>query len=188
MGGAIGLRALMGDHPFEAATFSGPMWGIGLSPIQKLMVHVLAPPLELLGLANRRAPGSSGQSHYLTQPFEGNLLTGDEDMYAYMRRQVEAQPRLGLGGPSTHWVLQALEENEAVESLPSPDVPCLCFLGTDEKIVNSEKVRDRMNRWPNGELIMVPKGRHETPMELAPVRAEFYARAAALLDEVRMPL
>ncbi|WP_417249900.1 alpha/beta fold hydrolase [Celeribacter sp.] len=188
MGGAIGLRALMGDHPFEAATFSAPMWGIGLSPTQKLLTRVVAPVLKAAGFANRHAPGTNGKPYYQVQPFEGNTLTSDAEMYAYMRRQVEAEPRLGLGGPSSHWVLVATAENAAAARLPSPDIPALCFLGTDEAIVDSEAVRDRMSRWPNGTLISVPKGRHEIPMELPPIRAEFYARAAALLDEVRMPM
>jgi lysophospholipase len=180
MGGAIGLRALMEGKPFLAAGFSAPMWGIGLTPIQKAMVRFLSPVMHALGLQNRRAPGTKAQTYMLWHPFEDNLLTSDAETYRYMTDQIIAQPDLGLGGPSTHWVSEAIAENDWAREQPLPDVPVLCFLGTDEKIVNTAAVKDLVARWPSCELVPVAHGRHEIPMEAPASRALFYDRLAAV--------
>ena len=180
MGGAIGLRALMQGKPFLAAGFSAPMWGIGLTPIQKAMVRFLSPVMHALGLQNRRAPGTKAETYMLWHPFEDNLLTSDAEMYRYMTDQIIAQPDLGLGGPSTHWVTEAIAENDWASAQHLPDVPVLCFLGTDEKIVNTTAVKDLAARWPSCALVPVSHGRHEIPMENPATRALFYDRLAAV--------
>ena len=185
MGGAIGLRALLEGAPFEAASFSAPMWGIGLTPIQKAMVQFLAPILSLLKLDDTHAPGTNSDTYMMVQDFEGNTLTRDPDMYAYMRAQVAAHPDLGLGGPSTRWVCESIGENTYIDTLASPDVPALCFLGSDESIVNTAAVRARMARWPKGELVDVPRAQHEIPMEVLQSREMFFDRSCALFDANR---
>ncbi|MBU2935415.1 alpha/beta hydrolase [Pacificibacter marinus] len=182
MGGAIGLRALLEGAPFEAASFSAPMWGIGLTPVQKAMLRFLAPMLTLLNMDCKRAPGTKSETYIMANEFEGNVLTRDADMYAYMRAQVAAEPDLGLGGPSTRWVCESIAENTHIDTITSPDVPALCFLGLDESIVNTDAVRSRMARWPRGELVEVPKGQHEIPMEVPETRKTFFDRSCALFD------
>lgn len=182
MGGAIGIRALLEGAPFEAVSFSAPMWGIGLTSVQKAMLQFLAPVLALLKMDRRRAPGTKSETYMMVQDFEGNALTRDPDMYAYMRAQVAAEPDLGLGGPSTRWVRESIAENTDIEALESPDVPALCFLGLDETIVNTDAVRARMARWPRGELVEVPKAQHEIPMEVPETRQQFFDRSCALFD------
>lgn len=182
MGGAIGLRALLEGAPFEAASFSAPMWGIGLTSVQKVMLQFLAPILALFNLDRQRAPGTKSETYMMGQDFEGNTLTSDANMYAYMRAQVAAEPSLGLGGPSTRWVRESIAENTDIDTFASPDVPILCFLGMNEAIVNTDAVRARMARWPRGELIEVPKAQHEIPMEVPETRKQFFDRSCALFD------
>ena len=185
MGGAIGIRALLEGAPFEAASFSAPMWGIGLTPVQKMMVQFVAPVLSLLKRDCMHAPGTSSDTYMMVQDFDGNTLTRDPDMYAYMRAQVAAHPDLGLGGPSTRWVCESIGENTYIDTLASPDVPALCFLGSDESIVNTAAVRARMARWPKGELVDVPRAQHEIPMEVLQSREMFFDRSCALFDANR---
>ncbi|SEK61191.1 alpha/beta fold hydrolase [Pacificibacter marinus] len=182
MGGAIGLRALLEGAPFEAASFCAPMWGIGLTPVQKVMVRFLAPVLSVLKLDRSHAPGTSSDTYMMVQDFDGNTLTRDPDMYDYMRKQVAAHPDLGLGGPSTHWVRESIGENIYLDTQESPDVPVLCFLGGDESIVNTAAVRARMDRWPSGILVEIPNAQHEIPMEVPQSRALFFNRSCALFD------
>lgn len=170
MGGAIGLNALMRDHPFSAAAFSAPMWGIGLSTAQKLLVKLLLPLLKLTGTADRRAAGTKPETYMLWQPFEGNKLTSDPEMYSYMRDQIVAHPDLGLGGPSAQWVETAMTNCAHFTVADMPDMPALCFLGGDEEIVNTDAVRRVAGRWESCTLIDIPKARHEIMMETPEIR------------------
>ncbi|MBW6416766.1 alpha/beta fold hydrolase [Celeribacter sp. PS-C1] len=183
MGGAIGIRALIEGKPFQAAGFSAPMWGIGLTPIQRLLVRFASPVLDALGLQNMRAPGTKLETYMIWNGFKNNLLTSDREMFDYMTDQVVAKPDLGLGGPSSHWVMEAIRENDWAAEHPLPDVPVLCFLGGDEKIVNTQAVKDLATRWPSCELVIVPGARHEVPMETPATRKQFYDRLAALFEQ-----
>lgn len=183
MGGAIGLRALIEGKPFHAAGFSAPMWGIGLTPVQKLMLRFVSPVLHLLGLQNRLAPGTKPETYMIWNGFKDNLLTSDREMFDYMTHQVVTRPELGLGGPSSHWVVEAIRENDWAFELDLPDVPALCFLGGDEQIVNTQAVKDLAMRWTSCELVTIPGARHEVPMESPATRALFYDRLAALFTE-----
>lgn len=183
MGGAIGVRALIEGKPFKAAGFSAPMWGIGLSPVQKLMVRFVSPVLHALGLQNLRAPGTKPESYMIWHGFEDNLLTSDQEMFDYMKCQIVEHPDLSLGGPSSHWVSEAIAENDWAFDHPMPDIPVLCFLGLDEKIVNTDAVRAFASRWHSCELIEVAGARHEIPMETAATRKLFYDHLTKLFSD-----
>ena len=65
---------------------------------------------------------------------------------------------------------------------PSPEVPCITFLGTDEAIVDSDRIYERMGRWPNGQLKLIENGRHEILMERAPLRERVLDDMIGLFD------
>ena len=83
-----------------------------------------------------------------------------------------------LAGPSIAWLQTALREMEALAEMPSPDYPCLTFLGTDEKIVDPDNIKQRMPNWSNGTLEIVESGKHEIMMETASMRDRFFAKTA----------
>jgi lysophospholipase len=182
MGGCIGLRALVRGLPFRAAVFSAPMWGIAMAawlrPVSWL-VTTLAPPF---GLAHRYAPTTGSEIYLLQAPFDGNVLTSDREMWAYMRQQVSEVPQLALAGPSLAWFGAALRECAALAALPSPALPAICALGTAEKVVDVPPVHLRMAGWANGQLDLYPGAEHEIMMETVAVRTRFFDRAVALFD------
>ncbi|MGC9367962.1 MAG: alpha/beta fold hydrolase [Paracoccaceae bacterium] len=183
MGGCIGLRAMMEGLDVKAACFSGPMWDIEFPSLLRPVAWVIAFTGRQIGLGPRYAPGTSGNVAYPeAAPFEGNDLTNDPDMYAYMRRQTEAEPALSLGGPSLHWVHEALREIRALRNRPSPAHPALSFVGSDEKIVAPAAIEDRMARWPGGKLERVDGGRHEVMMETPERRKRFFDAAATFFE------
>ena len=53
-----------------------------------------------IGRGEDYAPGTSATSYADTQPFEGNVLTNDPEMYAYMQAQTNAPP--GPGARRAH--------------------------------------------------------------------------------------
>lgn len=185
MGGCIGLRALIEGLPVAAAAFSAPMWGIRIAPGLRPMAWTLSWGLRAVGLGHRYTPGTSASSYVSASDFDVNLLTHDEEMFAYMARQIEQCPDLALGGPSTHWLSEALHETRLLNRIASPPVPALTLIGAEEAIVDADRVRERMLRWPLGRIETVPGARHEVMMETPPRRRRFFDGAAALFDAHR---
>jgi lysophospholipase len=175
MGGCIGLRAVMEGLDVASCVFTGPMWGIRMSEALRPVAWSLSWGSKQLGVSERIAPGSSPGAYVLTEPFETNRLTRDAEMYDYMIAHLRAVPELSLGGPSLHWLHEALVEMRALRQRPAPALPCLTLMGSDEDIVEQDKVRERMARWPGGRLEVIEGGRHEVLMEDAETRGRLFA-------------
>ncbi len=182
MGGGIGLRAVMEGMPVQACGFTGPMWGIYMSPIVKPFGWMLSHAMPAVGLGTRLPPSTRYENYVLAEPFEGNVLTRDPEMYELMRVQMEAHPELALGGPSLIWFREALMECRQLASRPSPDLPCVCFVGAEEKIVDVQAARDRMAIWPRGELDIIEDAEHEVLMETPAVRTRIFDRLDRLFS------
>jgi lysophospholipase len=183
MGGCIGLRALSEGLDVQAASFTGPMWGIGLSALVRPVAWGLSGIGCGLGLGNALVPGTKNRTYVLETAFEDNTLTGDRQMYARMQAQSRTHGELTLGGPSLRWLNRALRECRNLARMDSPAVPCVTVLGTDEEIVDVHAIHDRMSRWPNGDLMLVEKGKHEILMEGTDLRLPATDRIAALFDD-----
>ncbi|MFY0617941.1 alpha/beta hydrolase [Shimia sp.] len=183
MGGCIGLRALMEGLPVAAAAFSGPMWGIHIDPWMRPAAWVLSALSKPLGFGTKLAPGTSATTYVLDQAFDGNALTKDADMYAYMQRQMTTHSDLSLAGPSLHWLYEALKECRHLAAQPSPDVPCMTFLGKDEQIVDVPAIHDRMTRWPNGTLDTIDAGEHEVMMEVPESRGHVFDASSTFFEQ-----
>lgn len=181
MGGCIGLRTLMGDHPFVAAAFSAPMWGIQLNPLVAPFAGILAQTAVGIGAATAYPPGQAGLSYFDKIAFSDNKLTTDPDSYLYMKRMAQAEPDLMIGGPTYQWLSRALSETVALHRMPSPDLPAIVFLGTDEQIIDPARIHGRMSRWPKGTLDVQPNLRHEMLMEAPDVRRPILDKIAALI-------
>ena len=182
MGGCIGLRGLMGQHPFGAAAFSAPMWGIAISTWMRPLANVIATASGWFGLSHIYAPGTGAKSYVNEAAFMGNVLTTDHDMWAYMGAQTQAHPELALGGPSIAWAKAALAECHALSMMSSPDLPCYVALGTAEKVVDPMPIHARMAIWPKGKLEFYNGAEHEVMMEGQTARTRFYDAAAALFS------
>ncbi len=180
MGGAIGLRALTDGLAVERAAFSSPMWGISLSAGLRPAAWALTWTARRVGLSHLYAPGTSGSAYPHATPFEANLLTNDEAQYARMARQTDTYPDLALGGPSLGWLNEAMADCAALAERPSPGIPCVAVVGSDEKIVDLDAVAERMRGWPGGRLVTIEDGRHETLMDTPDRRG----RALASILEV----
>ncbi|MCB1355504.1 MAG: alpha/beta hydrolase [Maritimibacter sp.] len=183
MGGCIGLRALHGHLPVRAAVFSGPLWGVQLKPIETAIawaVALLGPPL---GFGDRLTPRAQPDHKLIAGTFEGNDLTTDVQMWEFMKAQIARYPDLALGGPTIVWFRAMMVETARLTRLPAPDIPALSFLATRESIVNVDRMRRLMARWPKGRLETVEGAKHELMMERAEIRTRFFDRAAAFFRE-----
>ncbi|MCX7889919.1 MAG: alpha/beta hydrolase [Rhodobacteraceae bacterium] len=180
MGGCIGLRALHEGLPVKAAVFSGPMFGIRIDGWLRPAAWAMGLAARAAGLGAGFAPTTGPAPYVLAAPFEGNLLTTDPDMYALMRRQLLDHPELALGGPTRHWLIEALIECRALRALPSPALPAYAAYGAEERIADAADMVDRMARWPGGRIEAFPGARHEVLMETEERRARFFAAALEL--------
>ena len=185
MGGAIGLRAIYRGLPVRAVTFSAPMWGIRIHPALRPAAWVLSTASRVVGHSHQYAPGTKPITYVAEAPFAGNVLTSDPQMYAFMQAQVRSYPELALGGPSLHWLSEALRECLRLRLMASPKLPCVTMLGTVERVVDRRPIHDRMARWPGGTLIMVPGAEHEVMMETPAIRAQFYDTTCARFEAHR---
>ncbi|WGW02303.1 alpha/beta fold hydrolase [Tropicibacter oceani] len=182
MGGCIGLRAVMDGLPVASCTFTGPMWGIRIADPLRPAAWALSWGSKHFGLSHHYAPGTGNDSYVASAPFEDNMLTTDPEMWDYMRRQILAQPDLQLGGPSLGWLHEALSETRSLARRPSPTLPCLCFTGTNERIVDIPRIEQRMAHWPGGKLVMVHKGEHELLMEHDTMRQDVMDQILGLFE------
>jgi len=185
MGGCIGLRAVMEGLDVQSVVFSAPMWGIRMGAGLRPFAWSLAWGLRQIGLGHRYTPSTTGAHYVLSEPFETNKLTNDRGMWEHMARQLAAHPELGIGGPSLRWLHEALRETRALSRRPSPALPCLTLLGSDEEIVDVARIHDRMARWPGGRLEMVAGGRHETLMDSPEMQARLFAMICDFFDAAR---
>jgi len=183
MGGAIGLRALLEGLPVRAAAFTGPMWGIAMSVPMRPLAWSLAWVSGKIGLGHVYTPGTKPETYVRQAPFQGNLLTTDRDMFAYMQRQLAMYPDLALGGPSLNWLYQSLAECREMAAAGVPDLPAITFLGSNERVVDTPPVHVRMARWPRGRLDIVDGSEHEVLMETPVIRTRVFDDMAALFAE-----
>lgn len=165
MGGAIGLRALQNGLDVNAAFFSAPMWGILIAPIMKPIATTLSTVFTGIGMGCHFAPGTTEKSYVSNNPFEDNVLTTNPEMFAWLAEQERSYPQLKLGGPSMNWVKAALKECHALAKMPAPQTPTLTFLGSNERIVDSNAVTSYMQNWATGKLVMINGAEHEILME-----------------------
>ncbi|WP_293576586.1 alpha/beta hydrolase [Phaeobacter sp.] len=185
MGGAIGLQAVYEALPVKACVFSAPMWGIQIPAPLRPLANLLSLVGPGFGLASMRTPTTTIDPYVLATPFPGNALTNDADMYRLMQRQVTMDPRLAVGGPTVRWLTESIKACAQLARRPSPSLPCLTFLGTEEQIVNTDAIHQRMARWPSGELAMIDGAQHEVMMEDHGTRTNVFARIAAFFDQHR---
>ena len=182
MGGCIGLRALINGLDVNAAMFSAPMWGMEMSVLARPFAWVLSTLSLALGFDKKMVPGQMEEGYVLREDFAANTLTNDPEVWAMLGRQLKAQPDLGLGGPSLRWLNKSLHETRALSRLPLPATPCLTFLGTDEEIVDPQRIKDRMKAWTNGTLRVLQGGKHEMLMDLPDMRGQVYDETVAFFE------
>ncbi len=185
LGGAIGLRSLMQGLQVNAAMFSAPMWGINIPLTSMPFVWGLTALRDYIPADKWVVPGRSNAAYLAKDPFETNALTNDSEMYDYFYNQIAKYPDLALGAPSVGWLLEALSETKRLAARPSPNVPALTFLGTEETIVSPARIKDRMNRWPNGRLSILSPCKHETMIETPDIRDTVFDTTAEFFDSHR---
>jgi lysophospholipase len=182
MGGCIGLRSLVEGLDVQGVMFSAPMWGVQMAPPLRPVAWGLSAMSTPLGFDTALSPGQFEEGYVLRAEFEDNTLTNDAEIWQALREQLEAHPDLGLGGPSLRWLNQSLREMYQLSTAPTPKMPCLTFLGTEEAIVDPLRIRSRMRSWTGGVLRVITGGRHEMLMDVPEMRNMLFDETTAFFD------
>lgn len=183
MGGCIGLRALHNGYPVAAAGFSAPMWGMMMSPVLRPTAWAVSTIARAIGLEDIVVPGQTTKGYIGRTSFADNQLTTDPEYYDHLEAMTATYPDLGIGGPSTLWLNEALIEMRRLAAMNSPKVPAITFLGTDESIVDPGRIRTRMKRWPNGKLTMLNGAKHEPMMDNTGISIAMFDEMCGFFDQ-----
>ena len=183
MGGCIGLRALVDGLDVKRAVFSAPMWGIQMPAYARPLTYVVPPMARLLKKETVFAPGTKPTSYLVDTAFAENMLTTDLETFGWLCSHATSVPEFALGGPSVQWVGSATRELSRLFALPKPEIPCLTFVGTDEKIVLPEAMEKYHANWQPGELRKVEGARHEMMMEAPRIRQLFMEETLAFFQK-----
>lgn len=185
MGGNIGLRYL-GAHPgtFSTALFSAPMWGIGKGARTSPFVRALSLLTTSLRLGSRYVPGLGGDWASGAYPFEGNTLTSDRERFERAAAQIEAEPKLALGGPTLGWVTQAIAAMDVLHGPGFPEaieIPITVCSAHEDALVSVTAQQLITERLPNAKHVVIEGARHELLMETDEHRDRVWAEIDALL-------
>lgn len=182
MGGCIGQRALAQGFPAAACAFAAPMWKIKLNAFERLAAPIIANIAQKLGRGAHYAPGQSGKSAILNVSFGNNIRTGDQNMFNYFVRQAQLHPELIIGGPSMAWLHSAFREIGLLNASPLPKVPCLSFCGDNDALVDLNRVKQRMEMWPDGQFAIVPNGKHDLLNDTPAIRSKMISEICTFFE------
>ena len=177
MGAAVLLRAAYRGHRwFDRIVLTAPM--IALGQINRMApAAAILRGMRLAGLGGRYVPGRYRGVMDL-RPFAGNILTTDPVRFARNAAILDAEPGLGLGGPTVAWcdaafrIMRLLRE----PSFPSQIRQPILIVGAGrDAIVSNTAIEDFATLLRAGSHLVVVGAQHEILMEQDRYRSQFWA-------------
>ncbi|TRW48342.1 alpha/beta fold hydrolase [Aliidiomarina halalkaliphila] len=191
MGGAIATMYVQSKpHEIQSLVLSAPMFGINTTPWPQWFAGPLTRSLTAL---NRLVtPGkfwyAPGTGDYQKLPFAENKLTHSEARYEHFSRMYADMPNIKVGGPTTHWVTEALEAAEqCIQSANKITIPVLVLSGTADRIVDPrghQRFAEKLTH-ERSQLKEIPDSYHEILMESDARRAMAITAALTFFEETR---
>ncbi|MCG8709748.1 lysophospholipase L2 [Brenneria sp. 4F2] len=180
MGGAI-LAQFMARRPdaFDAAALCAPMFGIHLP-----MPHWLA--WQIVDWAERRPSlrdyYAIGTGQWRPLPYMVNVLTHSRERYQRSVRVYADEPGLRVGGPTYHWVREALTVGKALPMAAADITTPILLLQAEEDRVVDNRCQDAFcqalahsgHPCAGGKPRMITGARHEILFEKDAIRAEAF--------------
>lgn len=178
MGGAI-AALLLHRLPqfFDAVMFTAPMFGVQL-PVPEWMADRILNWTELR--PGFREGFALGTGNWHAVPFVLNTVTHSRVRYQRNLALYADNADLQLGGPSAHWVKEAIEAGKMVlDQATEMKLPTLLFqAGQDQLVDNAAQVefcatRERAGHpVVTGKPIVLEQARHEILFETDPIRTQ----------------
>lgn len=136
MGGAI-LTLLLArqPHAFDAAVLVSPMFGIAL-PMPAWMAHRILEWAESRPLL--RDGYALGTGKWRAGPFGINKLTHSRERYRRNLRFYADDPAIRVGGPTYHWVREAIKAGqEILNQVAAISTPLLLLQASEDSVVDN---------------------------------------------------
>jgi lysophospholipase len=177
MGGAIALRTVARGHRwFDRTVLAAPMLGIATLDSVALPGAALR-AARVAGFGTTYVPGRYRGVLDL-RPFVGNILTSDPVRYARNAAVLEAEPALGLGGPTIAWVDAAFRAMREFHDPGYPSrirQPILIVAAGRDSIVSNTAIEGFSMLLRAGSQLVVVGAQHELLMEQDRYRTQFWA-------------
>ncbi len=183
MGATIALaQARAGRSPFARMVLTAPMIEVYGLRFGRAM-RIFAKALVLLGQGRRFVPGG-GPKPYISESFEGHLLTSDASRHARTAAIIEVAPELAIGDPTIGWINAAFRLLRRFEDAAYPRrilTPILILAAGADRVVNTPATEFFASRLKAGRCLTLAHARHEILMERDPLRELFWAAFDAFL-------
>lgn len=188
MGGNVLLRAACRqDCWFERMVLSAPMLELAGRRLPAPLAARLCGAAVFLGLGDAYIP-RGGDAGWEAEPFEGNVLTGDERRFTRNREVLNEAPELGLGAPTLAWARAAFASMQHVTGPAFPatvHVPVLMLAAGRDAVVSSAAVETLAAQLRAGAHVPLAGARHEILQERDSIRARFWAAFDAFVPGER---
>jgi len=184
MGATIGLGAIKrGLLTPSAAAFSAPMLGIELRPSRRLFRRLTLRLAKLFDKLENWPPFEAlAEEPYFFSGYDGNVMTSDREMFAWVVAALRRDPVLQLGMPTLGWMRTAFIEMAWLAQQEPLECPGLSLLGSREQVVVPSAVRTVSARL-GLELAYIEHARHEMLVEAEPMCTQAWAEIDQFLEQ-----
>ena len=177
MGGHLALR-YMAENPgvISGAVLTAPMLDIETGIYSRRAASWLSNFMTWLG---RGKSYVFQQEKYnpVTQPFEGNMLTYNKELFYYHRHLQIQNPDIIVGGVTYGWVKATLESVKILNDksfLKRINVPIKIYAADEEFVVDNNRL-EKVSQWlPKCELEVILGTRHQLLAEQPDVLNRIY--------------
>ncbi|WP_372626629.1 alpha/beta fold hydrolase [Arsukibacterium sp.] len=189
MGAAIACCYLQQyPHPFLAAIFGSPMFGLDAGPVpSSIATRLIAGVSWLRAKLNwQNERYFPGQTAYLAKPFAGNRLTHSAVRYQWLQQLYQQYPESQLGGVSWAWLTQAISAMARIQvQAPAFSLPVLLLQAADDQIVSNRAQNSWFARLPMAlykQKTILSGAHHEIWMEQDRIRQQAIAAVNQFLE------
>jgi lysophospholipase len=177
MGATVLIRAVARGHRwFDRIVLSAPMLGIAFVRSMSI-AGAIVKVMRFGGLGSLYVPGRYTGILDL-RAFAGNPLTSDPVRFARNAAVLEAEPALGLGGPTVAWCDAAFRAMRAINEPSFPArirQPILIIAAGRDAIVSNNAIENFATQLRAGSHLVVIGAQHELLMEQDRFRTQFWA-------------
>jgi lysophospholipase len=177
MGATVLIRAVYrGQRWFDRMVLSAPMLGIAFLNSMTI-AGMIVRAMRFGGFGSMYVPGRYPGVLDL-RPFVGNILTTDPVRFARNAAVLEAEPALGLGGPTVAWCDAAFRAMRAIADPTYPArirQPILIVGAGRDAIASNQAIEDFATLLRAGSHLVINGAQHELLMEQDRFRTQFWA-------------